>query len=301
MEVETSQPEVPQPSGSVAVDAFNKALAEVPAEQRESSAPEPTAPPETPATFAIPLERIPEKFRKNPEAIFEAYQNAEKYMHEKSTESARLAKEAEELRTRLAVVEQVQKMQPQAPPQTSWQKAGINPQEDIIVAPEKVAAHVIDEAKRAAAEEAQKYAQAEAAKLRAEKNQEDQTRALFWALDQAKVKAKEAGYDFSDDEYRQVLQYVGPVVAEEAKQNPNAPFDPNRYVEHIKVLKGNPTKPSLPTEGAPPIAARSATMKSSAPVPTLDKETRDKALQIAKGLGWSKEQTQEYLNNLRIQ
>lgn len=273
-EVETSQP---AGAGQDAVSALSQLLAENPIEDVAVAAPQsetPAAEPQSPATIIIPLSKIPEKFRSKPESIVEAYENAEKTMHGATAEAARLRKEAEELRVKLATAEQVSRMtqQPQQQPQNHWQQAGINPGEDIITSPDKVGDHILTQATKRAEEAALKAAAQVEAKLQAQKQTEEQTRALFWALDTAKVRAKEAGYDFTDDEYKNVLMYVGPVVAEEAKQNPNAPYDPNRYVEHIKMLKGAPTKAALPTEGAPPVASRSATMQNAPSVPTLSRE-----------------------------
>lgn len=280
-EVET--PSQPGNAGSEAVAAFNQLAAETPIEDVAVAAPEePTAPsePSTPATLIIPLNKVPEKFRSKPEAIVEAYENAEKQMHAATQERAQLRREMDELRARLAAADQVTRMTtPQSPELNHWQKAGINPGEDIIVSPDKVGDHLLSEAERRAQAVATRAAQEAANQVRAEMQQQQSAAALITAFETAKKSLRDSGYTLSDEDWKRDLGYIAPAVARENEQNPGAVFDHNRYVEHFRVLKGAPAKATLPTEGAPPVAARSATVQNAPPVPTLNRE--DQQLQKA--------------------
>jgi hypothetical protein len=288
-------PVVPtEPDQSAAVAA---ALGLESAPAPETPAPPPVeAAPFDPASFTIP-DRISdtapkalEKFKnKTLLDIAKSYEESEKGFHGKAQELAQARREAEELRTKLAAAEQYARMnqQPAAPqaPLDPWQ--GVNPDSDIITDPRKVLDRTLSEGER----RAHLVAQQEAAKvrdeivngIRAEREQE----AIFNTFEVAKFKLRQAGYNLTDDQWKEDLKFIAPVVAREEQL-----FNPERYVQHFQYLRG-PIKATLPKEGNPPVAARTAT---AAPhVPTISSEERQLRERLANVWGMSGDERANYI------
>ncbi len=261
-EVETSQPAtVPEPSGSVAVAAFKQAEIAAGVEPTPATEPE-EAQPATQSSIVIPISKVPEKFRANPDAVFGAYENSERAFHGKAQEAAQLKRDNEALNARLAAAEQVNRMNPVAKP------AEPNLSEMVITETPRFVETIEQRAGRIARDESDKASRAVVQEFRIEQAQRDQGNMLIATFESAKAQARKQGFEVSDQEWPKFVNYAARVIKDES---PERLLDPSAYIEHLSVMRGTP-KASLPTEGNPPVAARAAQAPSKAAPPTLSRE-----------------------------
>lgn len=266
-----------------------------------------SAPPETPAvpveeapfdpaTYTIPdriIEGAPksfEKFRNKALTDFAiSYENVEKSFHQKAQEAAQARKEAEDLRIRLAAAEQLARItqQPQVPqqPVDKWQ--GANPAEHVITDPQRVFDRTLSVAEQRAQEIAQKAATEAEQRIEAKLQREREEQAVFQTFETAKSELRAAGYDISDEQWREDLKFIAPVAAREGQL-----FNTKWYVESFSRLKG-PIKASLPKEGNPPVAARTSTAPTA--VPSINREDRAIRERFADALGFTGEERKNYI------
>lgn len=287
----TSQP------GIDALGAFERAVATTeaaPPAQPLSQAAPPTETPQTfdPATIAIPdyaAGPTLEKFRgKHLGDVVRSYEESQRAMHQRSQEAAQARRENEELKTRLAVAEQIARMNPApapAPPADIWTQAGVNPDVEIINNPRGLLELAIAEAER----RARVGAAEEAGKVRSEVSQENEERerahAYIGTWDAAKAQIRALGHELTDQQWVDDLGYIMFKLGPEAQADPSAAFTVSRYVDHFTRLRGAPSRATLPTEGAPPVASRAAAVNpKAAQVPTLPAEQADLAATIYRNL-----------------
>lgn len=276
------------------VTAFNAAAEQL------GSAPAPETPeaPEAPAATAAAPEvaqfdpatiRIPEtaqlpehaqKYRgKSLAEVIELERRTQQYGFEKAQEAAQARREADELRARLAAAEQLARMNQKPPePEVStdpWTRAGVDPNETIITDPRRVAEVTISEAERRSIEAARQVVAQEVGSMRQQIQREREEQTLIATFELAKHEVRKAGHNISDDDWVNALRYIGPAIEQENRETPGVVFDPKRYVAHYTALRGVPARPTLPTEGNPPVAARSAAVApESSPKPSVSREKR---------------------------
>ncbi len=273
-------------------------------EPREAVAPPPEPTPVEepafdPATIKIPsrkaVDGVPkayEKFKdKSLTDVFTSYENAEKWGHEKSQEAAQLRRELEEERARRAAAEQVAKMTPAQEPVTQdyWQKAGINPNEQLFTEPQRVLDTTLTEAERRAAVAAEAAVRKAQQEWQAKQDEEKFASNAFATFEAAKLKLQKLGYDVSDEQWREELTYIAPVVYRTGRT-----LDPDAYVEHYGKLKGAPAKAQLPTEGNPPISAKSSSSTAQS-VPTIGREEKALRARLADAFGFSEAEKENYI------
>lgn len=278
-------------------EAINSALGLESAPAPEAPAPAPVVEaPFDPASITIPdraavnAPKAFEKFKnKTLTDVFTSYEEAEKGFHTKAQEAAQARREAEELRMKLAAAEQTARMLQQPPqpvaPHDPYQ--GVNPDSDIITDPRKVLDRTLSEAER----RAQAIAQQESAKVRQEiisgLQAEREEQAIFNTFEIAKFKLRQAGYTLSDDQWKEDLKFIAPVVAREEQL-----FNPDRYVQHFQYLRGG-VRATLPVEGNPPVAARAATAPPS--IPSINKEARQVRERLADAFGFTGDERKRYI------
>ncbi len=290
------------------VELFNAAMDKAEGAPPLDNAQQAPAPAEVPLTFDPATVRIPkdaklpdyaEKFRdKNLPEVFEITRKTEQWGHDKAQEAAQLRRELEDERTRRISMEQLRSQQPPVQPQDPYAKLGIDPDVAII----GNARQVLDLNRQLSAEDAraiaQQAAKSEADAIRAENQREREANSLIATFETAKDGLRKAGYQVSDEQWLKDLAYIAPAIAREAETNPNALYETRRYMEHFAYLKGAPQKPTIPTEGNPPVAGRPATVAAQPNVPTIAGEMKSKADLIAKALGFSAEDKKAYMARL---
>lgn len=283
--IEDHQEAPSQPAPQDVVSLFNKSLDSAPATPQ---APEPLTAVETPqasapATIAIPVDRVPEKFKQKPEAVFEAYENAERAMHQRANEASQFRREADELRAKLAAAEQFAKLQQQPKPPEVDPWGGLKPEEAVITDTrrfaESIRTQAVEEARKAAREETDRVK----TEVRQDQSNRDSATALVKTWDAARDMIRASGHQISDEQWKADLGYIAPAVVRENDQAPGVVLNPKRYVEHYNYLRGAPPKPSIPTEASPPISGRPSVIAAQQPesIPSISRETRQTRETIA--------------------
>ena len=267
--------------------------------ENPAPAPEPPAVPDLAAIRVPEHEIVPEKFRgKGLSDVFEAHRNAEQYMHAKANEAAQARRENEELKTRLAAAEQFAKMAQQPPPPAPapvdvWTARGINPEEAVITDTRRFAEATRD----IAVEGARAAAREETQKVRAEwendQTAQRQADGLVKTWDTAKEALRARGHNISDDQWKNDLAYIAPAVVRE-----NDVFNTDRYVAHYEYLKGTPAvqKPTVPSEGNPPVSSRTAAGPQASARPSVSRERTAIVEQIGRSLGFEGDRLKNYIN-----
>lgn len=305
MAVETEQS---QPASIV--DRVQAAIA--PVEEQAAAAPAtetpaPPAPAFDPATITIPdVAELPPHFQKfkgkDLNAVIGAQLETERWGHSKAEEAAKARRENEELKARLAAMEQVAKVFPQQQPQPQdhWQKAGVNPNETIFTDPRSVLdatrSMTLEEARQYAEQAAARAAETTKAELRAERLRENEGAAYFNAFEAARAELNSKGYNLTPEQWAQEL--ADSKIANYVQfAEPDARFNPKRYVELYAMAKPLAAKPNVvPTETAPPIASRPATVDTTAATkPSIPRERRQALKQIGEGFGFSGDRLEGYI------
>lgn len=281
VEAPVEVPAAPEPfEGGVA--AFQKALAkgQASAESQPETAPS-SAPAVAPPVPDPATSRVPEKFRgKSIEEVADSAHNAEQRMHQATEEAARLRRENEDFRIRLIAQEQLRAPAPPQSPVDPWAASGIVPEEAVITDTRRFADTTLnmaeERARRAAAEESAKAIQGFRDEQSNIQRGQQQAGALIGTWEAAKAAIRAEGYELSEDQWRTDLDFIAPQVARENNQRDGVIYDPTAYVAQFKRLRGVVAQRAvIPTEGNPPVAARSASVSPSTPgAPTVSREKK---------------------------
>lgn len=288
------------------VDRVNAAVA-----SQESATPEtpvaaaPPPAPFDPATIKIPdIESLPPhllKFKgKDLNAISSSLLETERWGHSKSEEAAKFKRDNDDLRARLAAAEQVRSMlpQPAAQPPDPW--GGINPNEAIFTDPQRV----LDTNRQISTAEAKRMAdeaeQRAVSKFEATLQKRDEANAFFLTFEAARNDLANRGYNLTQEQWNEHLRDVASPIAADPARRFVATEYANAFVERAErysAFRPAAKPPTIPTEGAPPLASRTATVDPGTDKPTISRETRQLWKQVGEGLGFTGDRLKSFIES----
>lgn len=269
-----------------ALEGIAGALGVAPLSDKDNAPPAEPPPPAAQPDPIVPGDKAyPEKFWNKPlSAVIDSYSASEREFHKTRQENARLAYELELQRTAtLTLKDQLDQFKPAPQRQQPEPWAGVDLEQDIILAPRKV----LDRALSIQEQRATEITKAAADQLRKEIDQREQARNEYQAAVWAAEQAREHIGVTDVNEWTKYLRDIAPAI--EREHGRAGLLDATKYVEGFQARRSLYAPPSvqMQVQGNPPVTSRPAQGASVAqpPTPVLSPRRLEQAQHFASVFG----------------